>query len=62
MFFSFLIASKNEEVDIKNIINSCLNQTYKNFEIIIVDDSTDNTRDIIQSYTNYVNRVIWKGI
>jgi glycosyltransferase involved in cell wall biosynthesis len=52
MFFSFLIASKNEEVDIKNIINSCLDQNYKKFEIIIVDDSTDNTRSIIQNYKN----------
>ena len=52
MFFSFLIASKNEEVDIKNVINSCLNQTYKDFEIIVVDDSSDNTRRIIQSFQN----------
>lgn len=52
MLFSFLVVSKNEEDDIKNVINSCLNQIYKNFEIIIVDDSTDNTRSIIQKYKN----------
>ena len=50
MFFSFLIASKNEEIDIKNVIKSCLDQTFKDFEIIIVDDSLDNTKSIIQNY------------
>jgi glycosyltransferase involved in cell wall biosynthesis len=52
MFFSFLIASKNEEVDIKNVINSCLNQTYKKYEIVVVDDSTDSTKRIVKNYTN----------
>ena len=48
MLFTFLIASKNEEIDIKNVINSCLNQTYKKYEIVVVDDSTDNTRRIVK--------------
>lgn len=52
MIFSFLIVSKNEETDIKNVINSCLNQIYKKFEIIIVDDSDDNTKKIIRNYKN----------
>ena len=39
-------------------INSILNQTYDNLEIIIVDDSsTDNSKDIIKKYASEDNRI-----
>lgn len=39
-------------------INSILNQTYDNLEIIIVDDSsTDNSKDIIKKYASKDNRI-----
>lgn len=50
--FSFLTASKNEERDIRMAIESMVNQTYSNKEIIIVDDSTDRTKDIIREYAD----------
>lgn len=41
----------NNKTFLENCIDSILNQTYKNFELIIVDDmSTDNSVDIIKSY------------
>ena len=40
----------NVEKFLREAIDSILNQTYKNIELIIVDDcSTDNSRDIIKS-------------
>ncbi len=43
---SVIIPTYNRENLISNSIKSILNQTYKNFEVIIVDDgSTDNTKD-----------------
>ena len=37
-------------------VNSLLNQTYKNLEILIFDDgSTDNSKDIIEKYQNVNN-------
>ncbi|MFA9558590.1 glycosyltransferase family 2 protein [Evansella sp. AB-rgal1] len=45
---SIIVAAKNEEKDIKECLESLLNQLYKNMEIIIVNDrSTDNTGPII---------------
>lgn len=47
---SVIIPSYNHEKYIKKCIESVLNQTYKNIEVLVEDDcSTDNTREIIKS-------------
>ena len=43
----------NGETYIEECIKSVLNQSYKNIEMIIIDDgSTDNSENIIKKYTN----------
>ena len=56
-FISIIIPVYNTEKYISECVNSILSQTYKNFEIIIVDDgSTDNSLDIVKEYQkNYDN-------
>ena len=50
---SVLLPVYNEEKYISQSIESVLNQTYRNFELIIIDDgSTDNSIDIINSYND----------
>lgn len=47
---SVIMPTYNRGYMIKDAINSVINQTYKNWELIIVDDgSYDNTEDIIKS-------------
>lgn len=48
---SILIASFNKEKLVKRCINSCIKQTYKNVEIIFVDnESSDNSYKIAKKY------------
>ena len=48
---SIIIRTKNEERWIKICLNKIFEQTYKKFELIIVDNfSTDNTLQKIKSY------------
>lgn len=50
--------SYNCEKFIKTAIESVVNQTYKDFELIIVDDcSTDGTKEIIKGYVNNDKRI-----
>jgi len=47
------ITNHNYGKFVKQSIKSVLNQTYQNFELIIIDDgSTDNSRAIIEQYEN----------
>ncbi|HSS21886.1 MAG TPA: glycosyltransferase [Pyrinomonadaceae bacterium] len=48
-FVSVIVPAFNEELVIKNTINSLLGSVYKNFEIIVVDDgSSDGTTSIVR--------------
>ena len=56
---SVIMPCYNSEKYLKEAIESILNQTYANFELIIVDDgSTDNTWRIIQEYKKKDFRVV----
>jgi len=53
---SVVITSYNRENMIIRAIESVVNQSYKNIEIIIIDDhSKDNTKDIVNNYINENN-------
>lgn len=53
MKVSVIIPAYNEESDIADCLKSLKEQSYKNFEIIVVDDgSTDNTLEIIKKFKN----------
>lgn len=52
---SVTITTKNEEKNIENCIKSILEQSYKNIEIIVVDNnSSDKTKEIALKYTDNV--------
>jgi glycosyltransferase involved in cell wall biosynthesis len=61
-FVSVLMTAYNAEKYISESIDSILNQTFKNFEFIILNDgSTDRTLEIVQSYKDIRIKIIDDG-
>lgn len=55
---SIIIPVYNGEKHIKRCLDSICQQTYKNLEVIVVDDgSTDNTHSVCESVSNLDNRI-----
>lgn len=53
MKFSVVVTTYNYGLFVREAINSVLSQTYKNFELIVVDDgSEDDTREIISKFAS----------
>ncbi len=58
LFVSIIVASYNYGRYLKANLESLINQTYKNIEIIVIDDgSTDNSLEIIKEYIKKDSRV-----
>lgn len=58
MKFSVIVPAYNREKELKTSIESVLNQTYRDFELIVVDNgSTDGTKQVVESYSEADSRV-----
>ncbi|MCL1867958.1 MAG: glycosyltransferase [Paludibacter sp.] len=56
---SVVVAAKNEEKNIANLLQSLVNQSDKNFELIIINDnSQDNTLAEIEKFHNFFKKMI----
>ena len=55
---SVIMSVYNGEKYLVQAIDSILNQTYQNFEFIIIEDSsTDNSLDILEEYAKKDSRI-----
>ena len=53
-----LIPTRNEEKSISKCLDSLINQTYSNMNILVLDDqSTDNTANIVKNYVTKHNHI-----
>ena len=55
-FFSVIIPTYNRAATISSAIRSVINQSFNNWELIVMDDgSTDITKDVVDSFLD--NRI-----
>ncbi|MHC5613119.1 MAG: glycosyltransferase family 2 protein [Nostoc sp.] len=55
---SVILCTYNREEYLSNCINSVVNQTFKNWELLVVDDgSQDNTFEIVNPYVQKFNNI-----
>ena len=68
-FVSILIPTYNEENVVDRILRACTSLSYENYEVVVVDDSTDSTVEILRRWARHPRvKVIhrshrrgWKG-
>jgi len=53
MKFSIVVPTYNEQNDIAGTLDALVSLNYSNREIVVVDDSTDNTPSIVKNYEPY---------
>ena len=59
VYFSVVIPLYNKEAYVAKTLNSVLNQTYQNFEVIIVNDySSDNSLDVVKAVHDHRIKII----
>ncbi len=64
-FVSVLVPARDEEIHIGPCIESLMNQTYKNYEVLVIDDnSTDKTGEILDEIkSRYPDKLhLYKGL
>ena len=55
---SIVMPAFNAKNYIQEAISSVINQTYKNWELLVIDDcSTDNTKSYIEEFAKKDNRI-----
>ena len=55
LFFSVVIPTYNHEIFLEKAVKSVLNQTFNDYEIIIIDNySEDNTENLIKNLNNKI--------
>ncbi|WP_165043406.1 glycosyltransferase [Dysgonomonas sp. ZJ709] len=62
---SVILPNYNHAAFLKQRIDSILNQTYKDFELIILDDkSPDNSKDIIEQYrgNEHISHIVYNDV
>jgi len=60
-FFSIVVPTYNRAHFLSKMIESVLSQTFIDWELVIVDDgSTDNTKELIEKYTDSRIRYLWQ--
>lgn len=56
MFFSICIPSYNRAATISRTLDSLVEQSFRDFEVLVVDDgSTDNTCEVVKKYDSLLN-------